>query len=184
MTQQSNNPTIQQSSNKSFTILEVMLAISVLTMVVAGSFALIQQTLISDSLNRSKLTAYYFAQEGIEMVRNIRDDNWLNYNSWEEGIAEGLAIDSPQNYIADFQDTSLEDFEDKPLNLDGNGFYSYLSGESTPFKRKISITKTDIPDTLDAEDYALKVLVQVEWRERSKTHTIEVMDYLYNWYGY
>jgi len=70
------------------------MAITVLTIAVGGSFALIQQTMVAASLNQSKLTAYYLAQEGIELVRNIRDSNWLEQRAnptvlWKEGLGAG-----------------------------------------------------------------------------------------------
>ena len=174
---------------KSFTLIEVMLAISVLTIAVGGSFALIQQTLISSSLNQLKLRAYYLGQEGIEIVKNLRDNNWLNpAATWDKGLADGLSVGESRDYIVDFQDVVLEvapgNLSDQPLNLISSGFYGYAPGEATPFKRKITITKENMPDTLEADDYSLKVQVQVKWSERGRAHNIEIIDYLYNWYGY
>lgn len=174
----------------SFTLLEVIIAITILTMAVGGSFILIQQTLIASSLNQSKLVAYYLTQEGIEIVRNIRDSNWLHQRSnpsipWDEGLADDLTIGQSQDFIADYRTQELNSFVDVPLNLDiERVFYNYSPGDPTPFKRKISITKVDLLDTSDQEDYALKVLVQVEWSERGRNHSVEATEYIYNWYGY
>ncbi|MBM3283921.1 prepilin-type N-terminal cleavage/methylation domain-containing protein [Candidatus Gottesmanbacteria bacterium] len=77
----------RSSKEKSFTLLEVMMAIFVLTIAVGASYILIQKTFIASSLTQSKLVAYYLAQEGVENVRNIRDTNWLNDVPWNEGIA-------------------------------------------------------------------------------------------------
>ena len=72
---------------KGFTILEIILAIFILTTAIFGSFALIQQTVAGASLNQSKLIAYYLAQEGIENVKNIRDTNWLQgEDDWAAGM--------------------------------------------------------------------------------------------------
>lgn len=162
----------------SFTIIEVMMAIFVLTVAVGGSFALIQQTLVSASINQQKLIAYYLAQEGIEIVRNIRDSNWLEKRSiptisWDDGIADNLSVGQFQNYLADYNKLELISFEDKVLNLDEDGFYSYSVGTPTRFKREITIQKTD--------DDSFEVSVKVQWTERRRTHNIEVIDLLYNW---
>jgi len=173
----------------SFTLLEVIIAITVLTIAVGGSFTLIQQTLTASSQNKLKLTAYYLAQEGLEIARNIRDSNWLKQKrkdpdvSWDAGLADGLSVGDSGDYIADYDDTSLSSFEDKPLNLDSDGFYSYSPGEPTPFRRKISITKEDIPETDDPNDYSLRVLVVVNWSERGRGHSVQATEYLYNWDG-
>jgi len=165
-------------SGGGFTLLEVMVAISVMTLAVAGSFILIQQTLVAASLGQSKLIASYLAQEGFEIVRNIRDSNWLEQRydstvSWDEGISPG---ESSKDYIADYtDDLYLRPFEDIFLRLDDDGFYNYDSGQSTVFKRKISITKNDPPDSI-------KVEVLVEWSERGRNHNFSAQEYLYNWY--
>jgi hypothetical protein len=165
-----------KNNSRAFTILEVMLAIFILTAAVAGSFSLIQQTLWASSLNQSKLIAYYLGQEGIEIVRNIRDNNWLEQYRvdptlpWDDGLDEG-------DYIAAFGDQSLRIFEDTPLYINDNGFYDYAGTEPTTFKRKITIDKID--------SSALKVTVEVSWEKGKKTYAAEpVVDYLYNWYGY
>ena len=153
----------------SFTLLEVIIAITVLTVAVGGSFALIQQILIASSLNQSKLIAYYLAQEGIEIVKNIRDSNWLEPGvSWNNGLDVG-------EWEVDFDDSELTPYSgDHFLNIDENGFYSYSPGTSTQFKREISI--------LEIGEDALEVSVDVQWSERGRTHNIEVLDHLYNWW--
>jgi len=163
-------------STKGFTILEVMLSIFILTAAVAGSFSLIQQTLHASSLNQSKLIAYYLGQEGIEIVKNIRDNNWLEqYRTdpalpWDDGLDEG-------EYIAAFDDQALRIFEDIPLYLNDDGFYGYAGTNSTTFKRKITINKID--------SSALSATVEISWEQGKKTYTVDpVVDYLYNWYGY
>lgn len=164
------------NKEKAFTLLEVIVAITVLTIAVGGSFALIQQTMVAASLTQSKLVAYYLAQEGIELVRNIRDSNWLEQRAnptvlWDEGL-------EPGDWEGDLNDTGLvQPFaEGRFLNIDSEGFYSYAAGTPTPFKRKISITELG-SDTLE-------VGVQVFWSERGRDHNIEVTEHLYNWYGY
>ncbi len=159
---------------KSFTLIEVILAVSILTLAVGGSFALIQQTLLAASQNQSKLIAYYLAQEGIEVVRNIRDSNWLEQRArpsiaWDNGLADG-------DYIADYLNSDLIPFENKPLNFNSEGFYSYSGDTQTKFKRKITVTKIN--------DDTLKVSIGIEWVERGRTNNIGASEYLYNWYGY
>jgi len=119
---------IPYSIKRGFTILEVIVAIFVLTVAVGGSFVLIQQTLIAASLAQSKLAAHYLAQEGIEIVRNIRDTNWLKQRSdelnffWDTDIIPlELPLGESRDCIADYNDDGLSDFvEEKPLNLDDN----------------------------------------------------------------
>lgn len=164
-----------QSKNKSFTLIEVTVAIFLVTVGVGGTFALIQQSISSISISSSRLVASYLAQEGIEIVRNIRDTNWLEQRTaptipWNDGLPAG-------DWAADYQTNDLtQSYAGNFLNIDGNGFYSYSSGETTNLKRKITIT----PQGSDI----LEISVKVEWSERGRNHDVEVINHLYNWDGY
>ncbi len=175
-------------SGGGFTLLEVILAISVLTIAVGGSFALIQQTLISASLNQSKLIASCLTQEGLEIVRNIRDNNWLKQRtnpgiSWDDGLTicqpstnccEG---DYQANPFPSLDSFSACDFGDlRYLKIGNDGFFSYSGDTPTKFKRRINISKIN--------DDKLEVSVEVQWDERGRTHNIKAVEHLYNWYGY
>jgi len=177
------------SNSKSFTLLEVILAITVLTLAVGGSFVLISQTLASVSVVQSKLIASYLAQEGIEIVKNIRDTNWLKFQPWDQSLVEG---DYEADYLTAFLPDSLfcspscqyDNLRFLGVDEDGLYDYDYFSGDETIFKRKITISdKVDLDDPPDEID-KLKVSVEVLWKERGKTHSITAQEYLYNWTKY
>ena len=158
--------------SKSFTLLEVILAITILTTAAAGAFILIIQVISASAIVESKLIASYLAQEGIEIVKNIRDANWLQKNNWCENLDEG---DWEADYTS--SDLSISFGSGTYLYIDANGFYCYSpSSNQTKFKRKITISKEV------AEPDRLKVSVEVQWEDRGKTHQhIIVQAYLYNW---
>lgn len=72
---------------KGFTLMEVIVAISILVIGLLGVFFVVQNITFSSQINSSKLTAAYLAQEGIEMVRNKRDSNWLAGVSWDSNLS-------------------------------------------------------------------------------------------------
>jgi len=158
-----------------FTLLELIMAIFVLAVVTTTSFTLIQQSIASASQARSKLIAAYLGQEGIEIVKNIRSTNWLTpgntRNDWDDKI--GTAV---PNYRIDYQSPEFPDTTcsgSDYLKYDGN-FYNCSSGPDSKFKRKITISKIS--------DDQLKVISKVEWEERGTTKSVEVIEYLFNWY--
>ena len=164
---------------KGFTLLEVILAIFVLTVATAGSSILVRQTISSIFIIQSKLTASYLAQEGIEITRNIRDSNWLEQRtetvSWDDGLGE-------DQWEAAYNDDELQENSNSFLNI-SNGFYSYSVGNPTIFKRKITISDKENLDGDEKID-RLMVSVEVSWEERGRSHKVEVIEYLYNWDGY
>jgi len=153
-----------------FTLLEIIIAVFILTVAIVGSFALIQKSIVSASQAQFRLTAAYLIQEGTEIVRNIRDTNWLASGAnWDDNIF--CCGGSLCECEADYNDLALVS-GDRYLKTDG-GFYNYDSGSDTKFKRKITVEKIS--------ENQLKVTCKVEWEEKGRTNSIEALEYLYNW---
>jgi len=151
--------------NKSFTLIEVLLSLFLIATGALGAFALLQRNLAFSSITSARLQASYLCQEGIEIIKNIRDTNWLERKNWSEGLGAG-------DWEADYNDSRLNSFASHYLKING-GFYNYDSGSNTKFIRKITIT----PDGSDI----LKVSVMVSWQERGRSHQVSAQANLYNW---
>ncbi len=69
----------QTSSLKSsgFTLVEAMVAISILALAVGAPLYAANRALVSAQNSRNQLTALYLAQEGVEHLRLIRDNDFL-----------------------------------------------------------------------------------------------------------
>ncbi|MFH1643260.1 MAG: prepilin-type N-terminal cleavage/methylation domain-containing protein [Patescibacteria group bacterium] len=85
---------IKKSKNnfkKGFTMIEMIIALSVFSIGIIGVFSLISVTASSLDNISNQLIASYLAQEGMEIVRNIRDSNFLKINqgeaiNWDDGL--------------------------------------------------------------------------------------------------
>jgi len=60
-------------ASRGFTILETLVAISILILAITAPLAIIAQALRSSYYARDQITAYYLAQEAVEFLRNKRD---------------------------------------------------------------------------------------------------------------
>lgn len=172
--------------SKGFTIIELIISIFILTVAVVGIFSAfsVMTILTSDSVNR--LTATYLAQEGIEIVRNLRDTNWISMDNcsdpsscpshWDDGITgcDSLAgctasYTTGSTYVASpYPVTPWSSSDADYLYLNSNGFYGdNTTGtyEKTRYKRKIIITP--IADIDTNSDHILKVEVQVSWDQKA-----------------
>jgi len=161
---------------KSFTLIEVITAIFLITVGIAGVSGLISQLITSSTVSSQKLIAAYLAQEGIEIVRNIRDTNLLEGDTWDEGLntAECQNGCEADYTFANQTDPFLPAFgAGRFLNIAGNRFYSYSAGIQTIFKRKITITKP--------QDNILETRVQISWQEKGRSHQLTAQENLYNW---
>jgi type II secretory pathway pseudopilin PulG len=62
---------------RGFTLIEVIVAFSVIIMVILASTNLLVSIIRSNTDNVNRLVAYGLAQEALEGVRNMRDSDWL-----------------------------------------------------------------------------------------------------------
>lgn len=159
--------------NKGFTFLELIITIFVVTIGLLSAYAVTQQIVSFTYLSASRLTAAYLAKEGIEIVRNIRDTNWLEEEEWDNSLDCDLS--SPYECEADYNAQELiDDYDGDFLNIDGNGFYSYSAGAPTKFRRRITVD--------DSVADVLGVTVEVWWREKGVVYgPVSAQEKLYNW---
>jgi prepilin-type N-terminal cleavage/methylation domain-containing protein len=160
-----------------FTMVEIIIAIAIL----AFGIILVYDA-FSSGVNLTynaapKFTAVYLAQEGLEIVRNLRDNNFIAHAAWDQGLTgspcdNGCQVD---NRTADY--TQLVPYDGSPLGLDDYGFYTYASGSTpTTYKREITISPV-----LGLSN-ALNVQVTVFWDYNGKSYTFTSNEHLYNWY--
>lgn len=67
---------------RGFTLTEVMIGMMILTVAIVSASNLLTGIISSNQNNLTTLQAYYLSQEGLEIVRNIRDTNWLHNRDW------------------------------------------------------------------------------------------------------
>ena len=67
----------QKKGKPGFSVLELMIAVFVLVIGIVGALGLISSTILNSMATRNATIASGLAQEGVELVRNIRDNNML-----------------------------------------------------------------------------------------------------------
>lgn len=163
------------SKKSGFTLLEVLFALLVMTVAIIGVFSLVQQTTSFLPLSGQRLVASYLAQEGIEIVRNLRDTNKIKGNDWLTGLT-GCA----SGCEADYSSQSLVSWTGRYL-LNNNSFYNYTVGQATNYQRRIILTTEDALENPDPDTDILKIEVQVSWHEKGRTHSFSATEKIYNW---
>jgi prepilin-type N-terminal cleavage/methylation domain-containing protein len=164
--------------NRAFTLIEVIISIFIILVGILGVFFATQSIISYITLSNSKLTASYLAQEGIELVRNMRDNNWLEVGSpsWDTGLTNCSA-----GCEIDYNDSNFTAYSGNFLKIESvSGLYGYEAGAQTKFKRKIEIIPVDnVP--ADGINDILEITVSIEWSERGGNYSIEAKEKLYNW---
>lgn len=150
----------------------MLVAVAIIAIGTLGVFSAAAKYSQQTQRERDNLVAVYLCQEGIEIVKNIRDTNWVeSASSWKDGLTS-----CSSGCEADFEDTSLaawssEDF----LYIEGaTGLYKYIvspvsSDVKTSYARKIAITEVG--------DDELDIQVDVYWG----ANTMTVKQNIYNW---
>ncbi|MFH1990402.1 MAG: prepilin-type N-terminal cleavage/methylation domain-containing protein [Patescibacteria group bacterium] len=153
-------------NNRGLTLLETIVAVGLIVVGLVAALSLITTSLFYVSNIYDRLVAANLTVEGIEVVRNIRDNNWLQNRVWNSGLADG-------DYQAAYDSMALSSYNGYPFLLDSDGPYNYASGTVTPYVRKISIA--------NLSNYEIRVIATVTWQRRGITHSSSAEDRLFNW---
>lgn len=171
--------TFKINSKKSlsgFSLLEVMTVLFIVSIGMIGTLALIIQNIQTEKINQGDLIACQLAQEGIELVREVRDNNWRAGVGWLTTLDDGdyrmdYSMDTPRAITT----------TDEGLLYLNNGFYNHEAADEgdhsteTKFYRVLNLqnstTETDIE----------QVKSTVSWSERGKNHNCSLETMLYNW---
>ncbi|OGZ33377.1 MAG: hypothetical protein A2174_00380 [Candidatus Portnoybacteria bacterium RBG_13_41_18] len=164
-------------SKKGFSLLGVIFAIGIITIGLISILGLINYIILVGRLSQDRFVASNLAQEGIEIVRGIRDTNWISGGAnWKNGLADG-------EYEVQYNETSLSALwvgSGRKLKIDTNGFYNYSSGIDSKFTRKVEI-KWD--EDSGATNDNIDVISTVTWDMPGFSGTsVIVQDRLYNWW--
>lgn len=152
---------------KGFTIVETLVAITILMIAIAGPLVVASKGLFGAGLAKNQMAASYLAQESMEVVKNIRDNNLYQGSGWLTGISQctrsspcdGSAIDGSG------QSPSIINCAGAPCPIyaEANG-YGHVSGSNpvSPFTRHFYIH-----DALNTNNCASSdecgVTVEVYW---------------------
>ena len=192
-----------------FTLIETIVAVALLLAVVLGPIALIGDALSSAAFSRNTLIANYLAQEGIEFVREIRDNNVIcatldgDVTQWNEapglgGVMKGYyeisvpvvtltcggsSILTPQI----IERASLAACN-TPFLVTAAGVYNYTLGTATSFSRCVYIcTPPAVAPCGAPEDAGIPAVDQmfiysrVSWTEHGVSKSLSLRNRLYAW---
>lgn len=166
-------------NKKGFTLLEALVAVSILMVAVSAPITIAQKGLSSAIYSKDQMIASYLAQDAIEYIKNQRDNETINDDFFD------------WNNLSIISDCLVDDESDKGCRIDTinngtiypdttptalikdlvNKFYGYGTGETTKFFRNIKVKISPGND-----DEAL-VTATVNWGENS----VVVKTLIYNY---
>lgn len=170
-------------NKKGFTLVEVLVAVFVISIALGGAFTAAQISLRYSIASQNRVVAFYLAQEGFELIKNVRDGNFQeNLNYWLEYIdvcEDETCRISAFPYLNDTWRTigpCTPGSGDCLLRMSDDGRIWHTTSLSvTPFERYFTIEKT-----IDDE---IRVDMTIAWTQGSNDYTFETTEYISNWRG-
>jgi prepilin-type N-terminal cleavage/methylation domain-containing protein len=189
--------------NKGFTLVETMVAVSILMIAIVGPMTIVQNGLKSSQYARQEFIAQFLAQEALEYVRNIRDNNTdvRNCENWSGGALGNCDNSTPPDWLNGLNDCvvggsvtegcALDVFNNsqkvKPFSQDPTLYFDdtnkiygfFASGKiKTEFSRVVKIEKIAPLDASSIPQQA-KVTVTVSWSGLNNSYSLT--SYIFNY---
>lgn len=161
---------------RGFTLIETLVAISVLLVSLAGPLSIAAQALRSAYSARDQVTAFYLAQEAIEYVRSYRDENYLAPPpvNWLKGINTCLGASCTVDF-RNFTHQVCDSGGCSPLLIGSDGLYNTKSGDLSMFTR--TLTLSAVPGNPDE----VLVDVTVTWTSAGLNRTFNLTEHIFDW---
>jgi len=195
---------------KGFTLIETLVAITIVLLAVLGPFELVKQSLTASYVARDQLVANALAEEGLEHVRWLRDDNYLRMSAtpntpdltWLSGLdgtpywgstancftangcfVQALDGDGFEGGVMSAYGQALPCATDCPLLWrDQEGVYTHwTNGGGNQLTPTPFRRRVRLEQVDGSQDTVVKVIVTVTFESAHTPFTVTVEDYLYNW---
>ncbi len=168
---------LTRSNHKGFTLIETLFSILIFSAALISLFTIAGRGISATEDVRQESTAHYLAQEGLEVVRNIRDSNFLATSSnWDAGFST-CTSSSPCNldYGSGTTTPALVNCAAAACDIaELNGaFVSGSLGTDSGYNRQIFVT------SVGSDEYL--VASQVKWMQKTIPRTIVLRTILKKW---
>lgn len=178
-----NNQHPTSNNQKGFSLVETLVAVGILAVAVVGALTAAQSGISSSIFSKDQVVAIYLAQEGVEKIRSIRDENALNDEHWLTGISANV---SDPCYFGNYCYVDAL-FSSTPVRCSGGegscprlrqdsdtDFYGYdIIWDETQFRREILLRSIN--------EKEISILVTVDWSKGSITRRLIVRENILNW---
>ena len=74
---------------KGFSLIEILVVFFIVSVSLLGVLSLLIQNIQVQSINKNNLIASSLSQEGVELIRQVRDSNWRDGLPFETSLADG-----------------------------------------------------------------------------------------------
>ena len=190
-------------ARRAFTLIETLVAVSILTLSIAAPLFTADRAIVSAETARDQLTASYLAQEGIEYVRAMRDDEFLT--AYSQPGATNVSTTAWTNFLNGVDSAAITQCRTTTCTLDpsrlmGTGSDLALercsmSGNPYPVCAPLYLsndiytvqpigTKQVFTRTIQAIDISAtdeRIISTVSWSFHETPYSVTIYDHLTPW---
>lgn len=173
------NMSSQSHNKKGFTLIETLVAIAIIMLSVAGPLVIAQKGIASAVYARDQVISSYLAQDAVEYVRSIRDNNLINNRQWLTNLSECYpnkycTVDTITGTKTTFT-YGASNVAFPVLLYDGNN-YGYLpGGQNTSFKRSVNISDVGSSNSNEAV-----ITVEMYWKTGAFPQKFVIKEHIFN----
>ena len=167
---------IKTQLKSGFSIIEIIVALFIISIGMIGVLSLIVQNIQSQNVNKGALIAAQLAQEGIELIRHTRDSNWAAAQAWNTNLAPG-------HYIIDYRlaaPRAISFSNQEHLRQDATGYY-YNPDLSTDLNPDSGYARTIDIVANPGNASSIYVKAAISWSDHNKNFSYVVDTILYDW---
>jgi Tfp pilus assembly protein PilV len=163
-----------------FTIIETLVAITVLMIAVAGPLVVASKGLNSALYARDQVTASFLGQESMEVIKNQRDNNkegdknWLDQILLPSNCIDGSPTCDADAISSDMFKSGLSSVGSPISFNDSTGYNHDSSGISTKFKRYYYLTLPNNVNPCLIDSTECTVHVKVTWNEGTIPYDVDL----------
>jgi len=185
-------PGTLKRASRGFTLIETLAAVLLLTISITAPMLLTVRSLSSAYYARDQITAFYLAQEGIEAIHQVRDNQILEIAQTSAGgidlfpfLIDATCGTAPEYFTVDARHTIPDDViggtcdpnSCPALQSDGQ-LYGHQSGWAyTNFTRYVNACYVS-----GSNNNEVQISVTVKWKTASlKERTFTISENMYRW---
>jgi len=173
--------------NQGFTIIETLVAITILMIAISGPLVVASKGSAGAVTARNQMIASYMAQESMEGIKNIKDNNIAGSLAWLNGFNIGSTCNAPSapcdlsgidnpTLLTSGWSTLPDGTAVYPIVVVPDGYYSHNTGavgsRATLFSRYFYLTR------ISDDEYT--AVVAVTWNEGLTPYTVSISSQITN----
>jgi prepilin-type N-terminal cleavage/methylation domain-containing protein len=184
---------LSKKLNKGFTLIETLFAVLIFSAALVSLMTIAGRGITATASARSQITAHYLAQEGLEVVRNIRDTNFVLDAVWDGGFSQCTGQSSQQfqspcqvNYGSNSAAATptLGACTNNCAVFTANQAYvdaGFAGAVPSPYQRRVWVVPhTGQSNTTGVPD-EYQVISQVIWTDRTISRRVELATVIKQW---